>query len=62
MGLIEVTRIQGIIDSLTPKELSNCSYPLSNVTFLAPIPKPRKNIIGIGLNYTESMLPKAPEL
>lgn len=62
MGLIEVTRIQGIIDSLTPEELSNCSYPLSNVTFLAPIPKPRKNIIGIGLNYTEHVAESARTL
>lgn len=62
MGLIEVTRIQGIIDSLTPEELSNCSYPLSNVAFLAPIPKPRKNIIGIGLNYTEHVAESARTL
>lgn len=62
MGLIEVTRIQGIIDSLTPEELTNCSYPLSNVNFLAPIPKPRKNIIGIGLNYTEHVAESARTL
>ncbi|MFM0742112.1 fumarylacetoacetate hydrolase family protein [Paraburkholderia xenovorans] len=27
--------------------------PLSNVKLLAPIPRPRKNIFGIGLNYVE---------
>src|SRR3546814_2171701 len=27
--------------------------PLANVTLLAPIPRPRKNIFGIGLNYVE---------
>src|SRR3954454_10954049 len=27
--------------------------PLENVTLLAPIPRPRKNIFGIGFNYVE---------
>lgn len=29
------------------------ALPLENVTLLAPIPRPRKNIFGIGLNYVE---------
>src|SRR5690606_1471000 len=29
------------------------AQPLQNVTLLAPIPRPRKNIFGIGLNYVE---------
>ena len=29
------------------------AQPLSNVKLLAPIPKPKKNIFGIGLNYVE---------
>jgi 2-keto-4-pentenoate hydratase/2-oxohepta-3-ene-1,7-dioic acid hydratase in catechol pathway len=29
------------------------AVPLSNVKLLAPIPRPRKNIFGIGLNYVE---------
>ena len=29
------------------------SVPLANVKLLAPIPQPRKNIFGIGLNYVE---------
>ncbi|WP_047590665.1 fumarylacetoacetate hydrolase family protein [Marinobacter segnicrescens] len=32
---------------------SSCAIPLSNVKLLAPIPRPRKNIFGIGLNYVE---------
>jgi 2-keto-4-pentenoate hydratase/2-oxohepta-3-ene-1,7-dioic acid hydratase in catechol pathway len=28
-----------------------CAWPLSDVRVLAPIPRPRKNIFGIGLNY-----------
>lgn len=30
-----------------------CSLPIENVQLLAPIPRPRKNIFGIGLNYVE---------
>lgn len=30
-----------------------CSVPVENVKLLAPIPRPRKNIFGIGLNYVE---------
>ncbi len=62
LGLSEVARIQTLIDSLTAEELSNCEYPLSNATLLAPIPKPRKNIIGIGLNYTEHVAESARTL
>jgi len=29
------------------------AHPLANVQLLAPIPRPRKNIFGIGLNYVE---------
>lgn len=30
-------------------------HPVENVRLLAPIPKPRKNIFGIGLNYVEHL-------
>ena len=36
--------------------------PLANVTLLAPIPRPRKNIFGIGLNYTEHVAESAKTL
>jgi 2-keto-4-pentenoate hydratase/2-oxohepta-3-ene-1,7-dioic acid hydratase in catechol pathway len=35
---------------------------LSNVTVLAPIPRPRKNIFGIGLNYVEHVAESAASL
>lgn len=38
------------------------SIPASNVTILAPIPRPRKNIFGIGLNYTEHVAESAQSL
>jgi 2-keto-4-pentenoate hydratase/2-oxohepta-3-ene-1,7-dioic acid hydratase in catechol pathway len=36
--------------------------PLANVRLLAPIPRPRKNIFGIGLNYTEHVAESAKSL
>ena len=39
-----------------------CAVPLANVKLLAPIPQPRKNIFGIGLNYTEHVAESAQSL
>ncbi|MEA1674578.1 fumarylacetoacetate hydrolase family protein [Nitrospirillum sp. BR 11163] len=38
------------------------AVPLANVTLLAPIPRPRKNIFGIGLNYTQHVAESAKSL
>ena len=38
------------------------ALPLGNVKLLAPIPRPRKNIFGIGLNYTEHVAESAKSL
>lgn len=38
------------------------ALPLSNVRLLAPIPRPRKNIFGIGLNYVEHVAESARTL
>jgi 2-keto-4-pentenoate hydratase/2-oxohepta-3-ene-1,7-dioic acid hydratase in catechol pathway len=38
------------------------AVPLSNVTLLAPIPRPRKNIFGIGLNYLDHVAESAKAL
>lgn len=38
------------------------ALPLANVRLLAPIPRPRKNIFGIGLNYTEHVAESAKSL
>lgn len=40
----------------------NTSAPLSTTTLCAPIPRPRKNIWGIGLNYTEHVAESARAL
>lgn len=36
--------------------------PLANVTLLAPLPRPRKNIFGIGLNYLDHIAESAAAL
>ncbi|NLR70500.1 fumarylacetoacetate hydrolase family protein [Novosphingobium sp. ERN07] len=38
------------------------AVPLANVKLLAPIPRPRKNVFGIGLNYTEHVAESAKSL
>lgn len=38
------------------------ALPIANVKLLAPIPRPRKNIFGIGLNYTEHVAESAKSL
>lgn len=38
------------------------ALPLADVKLLAPIPRPRKNIFGIGLNYTEHVAESAQSL
>ncbi len=39
-----------------------CALPMADVQLLAPIPRPRKNIFGIGLNYTEHVAESAQSL
>ena len=62
LGLEEVSRIKEVLDDASENVLAACSIPLAEVTLLAPIPKPRKNIIGIGLNYTEHVAESARSL
>jgi len=38
------------------------AIPVGNVKLLAPIPRPRKNVFGIGLNYTEHVAESAKSL
>lgn len=62
LGLGEVKRIADIINKTNENVIASSSVPVSEVTILAPIPKPRKNIIGIGLNYTEHVAESARTL
>ncbi|HEX8269638.1 MAG TPA: fumarylacetoacetate hydrolase family protein [Flavobacterium sp.] len=52
-GLSEVKRISEVIAQTDTENLKAATVALKDVKLLAPIPRPRKNIIGIGLNYTE---------
>ena len=54
--------VKAAIGELSDAELSECAFPASNAALLAPIPRPRKNIIGIGLNYTEHIAESARTL
>ena len=57
--------IEELNDMVAETELAffeEIAYSMDEVIFLAPIPKPRKNIIGIGLNYTEHVAESARTL
>lgn len=62
LGPIGVRFLREAIDSATTADLIGTSLPASNVALLAPIPRPRKNIFGIGLNYTEHVAESARSL
>jgi len=38
---------------LNDVHVQECSYPIKKVTFMPPIPSPRKNVICVGKNYAE---------
>lgn len=61
-GLEEVAKIENEIRNSSENTIAECSIPMKEATILAPIPKPRKNIIGIGLNYTEHVAESARTL
>jgi 2-keto-4-pentenoate hydratase/2-oxohepta-3-ene-1,7-dioic acid hydratase in catechol pathway len=62
LGIEGINHAIQLINTSTKEELEECSLPMGNVTLLAPIPKPRKNIFGIGLNYTEHVAESARTL
>ncbi|MEP6720059.1 MAG: fumarylacetoacetate hydrolase family protein [Variovorax sp.] len=45
--------LKRLLDDVGQALPPGCSVPTCNVQLLAPIPRPRKNIFGIGLNYVE---------
>lgn len=62
LGPIGVTFLREAVEKATLTELVGVSVPEGNVSLLAPIPRPRKNIFGIGLNYTEHIAESARSL
>lgn len=53
MGQQAVLTATKMLEQFQGKWPVDVALPLANVTLLAPIPRPRKNIFGIGLNYVE---------
>lgn len=62
LGFELVKELNDMIAETDPSFFEEIAYEMDEVTFLAPIPKPRKNIIGIGLNYTEHVAESARTL
>lgn len=62
MGLEVIPEINYLLNEIDANSLAEVSYSLDEITLLAPIPTPRKNIIGIGLNYTEHVAESARTL
>ena len=61
-GQEALMRIAAALKASDQNILDSCSTPFAEAKLLAPIPRPRKNIIGIGLNYTEHVAESARTL
>ena len=59
MGFEIIAEISELISETEENFFEEIAYEMNEVTILAPIEKPRKNIIGIGLNYTEHVAESA---
>ena len=62
MGFEIIAKITEVISETPENFFEEIAYEFHEVTFLAPIEKPRKNIVGIGLNYTEHVAESARTL
>jgi 2-keto-4-pentenoate hydratase/2-oxohepta-3-ene-1,7-dioic acid hydratase in catechol pathway len=62
LGFEIIAEITEIIAETSKAFFDEVTYEMDEVTILAPIEKPRKNIIGIGLNYTEHVAESARTL
>jgi 2-keto-4-pentenoate hydratase/2-oxohepta-3-ene-1,7-dioic acid hydratase in catechol pathway len=62
MGFEIIAEITEMIAETPENFFEEIAYEMNEVTVLAPIEKPRKNIIGIGLNYTEHVAESARTL
>ena len=53
LGPVALDRLRELLDVTNGRLMPGVAVPLADVRLLAPIPRPRKNIFGIGLNYVE---------
>lgn len=61
-GPVALDRLAELLDNLRDQLDPGVAVPLVNVQLLAPIPRPRKNVFGIGLNYVEHVAESARTL
>lgn len=67
LGLIDaggpgLAALRALLEAVGDTPPIHTSVPLSNAILCAPIPRPRKNIWGVGLNYTEHVAESARAL
>lgn len=67
LGLIDMGRpglaaLRRLLEAMKDTPPAGTATAIENVTLLAPIPRPRKNVFGIGLNYTEHVAESAKAL
>jgi 2-keto-4-pentenoate hydratase/2-oxohepta-3-ene-1,7-dioic acid hydratase in catechol pathway len=62
LGFEIIQEITEMVNETPENFFEEISYKMDEVNILAPIEKPRKNIIGIGLNYTEHVAESARTL
>lgn len=62
LGPVALTELKALLEEAKGRWPVGGALPVSNVTLLAPIPRPRKNIFGIGLNYVEHVAESAKSL
>ena len=62
LGPTAIPSTTALVDDENLRNSPGVSIPLANVELLAPIPVPRKNMWGIGLNYAEHVAESARSL
>ncbi|MFJ6325160.1 MULTISPECIES: fumarylacetoacetate hydrolase family protein [unclassified Rhizobium] len=62
LGPVGPERLRDLLRECGERFPAGTALPLANVKLLAPIPRPRKNIFGIGLNYVEHVAESAKSL
>lgn len=62
LGPVALAELTMLIEEARGRWPVNGALPLANVRLLAPIPRPRKNIFGIGLNYIDHVAESAAAL
>src|SRR3954464_8627844 len=53
LGPVAISAVSQLLAEQARAWPSGAAIPAANVQLLAPIPRPRKNVFGIGLNYLD---------